>query len=128
MIESKVLSSSATVGSRRRMIRVAASHVKAFATAKLVPVQIEDLSNGGFAAVASVPFEVGSVTVVRFTLGRISVNTRAEARQCRPVDPDGDQSRYMTRFAFVGTPRPDGSTIDELLGAITTSTVSLDFF
>lgn len=127
MIESKVISPAIAIGSRRRTIRLAASHVKAFATAKMVPIQIEDLSNGGFSAISSQPFEQGSVHVMRFTLGRIAVNTRGEARQCRPIDSGSEQPRFRTRFVFVGQARPDGSTIDELIGAITTSTVSLQF-
>lgn len=128
MIETKTVAPTVTMGSRRRTIRVAASHVKAFATAKMVPVVVEDLSTGGFAAVAPMAFDVGSVHVVRFTLGRIAVTLRAEVLNCRPVETDTEQRRSLVRFAFVGMSRPDGSTIDELLGAITTSTVSLDFF
>lgn len=112
------------LGSRRRTIRIAASHVRAFVSARLLPVEVVDISAGGFSSVSSLQFDIDSVHVVRFTLGRISVNARGRVLHCRPVDPPGEIQAYVTGFAFVGRARPDGSTIDDLIDAITTSAVS----
>jgi hypothetical protein len=117
----------AQMGSRRRTIRVAASHIKAFATAQLLPVRVEDLSDGGFSAISPISFETNSVHVVRLTLGRVSVTTRGRVLHCRRTENNDGGEGYVTGFAFVGHPRPDSSTLDELLDAITTSAVSFDF-
>jgi hypothetical protein len=126
MIEIKAPSVSG-LSSRRRTIRVAASHLKAFATATLLPVQVLDISAGGFSATTPISFDVNAEHVVRFALGRVVVNTRGRVLHCRRTEPAVEPNLYVTGFAFVGRPRPDGSTIDELLDAITTSAVSFRF-
>jgi len=114
----------AGLGSRRRTIRIAASHLKAFVSAQLLPVQVVDIGAGGFSATTPRPFDIDSIHVVRFTLGRISVNTKGRVLHCRAADPPGETEAYVTGFGFVGRPRPDGATIDDLIDAITTSVVA----
>ena len=67
-----------------------------------VPLDVRDLSNGGFAVESSVDFPVGAVHRFRFiTQNGIEVLIRANARHCRSVESADGSPRFLAGFAFI---------------------------
>jgi hypothetical protein len=80
-----------------------------------VPMAVENLSAGGFAAVSPVPFRAGTPHQFRFTTaqGR-EVSVHATAVHCmRCVAPTGEP-RYLIGFEFIQL-QDDRAAIDVLL-------------
>ena len=67
-----------------------------------LPLDVRDLSSGGFAVESSVSFPVGAVHRFRFiTRTGAEVLVRATARHCRPVDSVDGAPRFLAGFSFI---------------------------
>ena len=67
-----------------------------------VPLDVRDLSSGGFAVESTVSFPVGAVHRFRFiTKTGAEVIVRASARHCRPVETPDGSARFLAGFAFI---------------------------
>jgi hypothetical protein len=90
-----------------------------------LPLDVRDLSSGGFAVESSVSFPVGAVHRFRFiTRTGAEVLVRATARHCRPVDSLDGAPRFLAGFSFIL--EPSGETeaaIDLMLKAASEAVV-----
>jgi hypothetical protein len=81
-----------------------------------VPLDVRDLSNGGFAVESSVDFPVGAVHRFRFiTQHGIEVLIRATARHCRSVESADGSPRFLAGFAFIMDPNGETEAAVEIL-------------
>jgi hypothetical protein len=81
-----------------------------------VPLDVRDLSNGGFGVESSVDFPVGAVHRFRFiTQNGIEVLMRATARHCRPVESADGAPRFLAGFAFIMDPNGETEAAVEIL-------------
>lgn len=87
-----------------------------------VPMQVRDLSQGGFSAESAVPFPPGTQHVFRFTaLNRNEVSLKATVVHCRLARADADgHYTYITGFEFLADEKSDKSiaTIIDALASV----------
>lgn len=67
-----------------------------------LPLDVKDLSAGGFAVESTVNFPIGAVHRFRFiTRTGAQVLVRATARHCRQVETADGTARYIAGFSFI---------------------------
>ena len=91
-----------------------------------VPLDVRDLSSGGFAVESSVDFPVGAVHRFRFvTQNGIEVLVRANARHCRSIESSDGAPRFLAGFAFIMDPNGETEAAVEILLRAATSALVL---
>ena len=90
-----------------------------------LPLDVRDLSNGGFAVECSVSFPIGAVHRFRFiTRTGAEVLVRATARHCRPVESQDGSARFLAGFSFLLDPNGETeAAIDLMLKAASAAVV-----
>lgn len=91
-----------------------------------LPIDVRDLSSGGFAIESTVDFPVGAVHRFRFiTQNGIEVLVRASARHCRSVESADGSPRFVAGFAFIMDPNGETEAAIEILLRAAASTLVL---
>jgi hypothetical protein len=81
-----------------------------------LPLDVRDLSSGGFAVECGVSFPVGAVHRFRFiTRTGAEVLVRATARHCRPVETPDGSARFLAGFSFILDPNGETEAAIELM-------------
>jgi len=81
---------------------------------KPVPVELLDLSHGGFSVASSVPFRPNAEYTFQFNASRQSEPIRARDTHCLRVS-DGKRARYLASFSFVSYLAADWQVVEEML-------------
>lgn len=110
------------VVNRRRDVRVETPKALTLAIAgSLVRVSVKDISLRGLCLSAYMPFALGSIHPLTFTLGGMSVNRRGRTIHCHRHPSGG----WIIGLEFLDDPtRPGDSSIDDLVHEVAAGDVT----